>query len=119
MRCFLIPWRLLKMPGQAAAVLSEAVRDARHKIEDRLAELKEQQDQKRVALANLRKNIKDYPKGLLQFKESLADELEHQLGSPVTIDILADVLEVADERWRGAVEGYLHAQKFYLLIDPA
>lgn len=104
---------------QAAAVLSEAVRDARHKIEDRLAELKEQQDQKRVALANLRKNIKDYPKGLLQFKESLADELEHQLGSPVTIDILADVLEVADERWRGAVEGYLHAQKFYLLIDPA
>ena len=77
------------------------------------------QDQKRVALANLRKNIKDYPKGLLQFKESLADELEHQLGSPVTIDILADVLEVADERWRGAVEGYLHAQKFYLLIDPA
>ena len=81
--------------------------------------MKEQRDQKRVALANLRKNIKDYPKGLLQFKESLADELEHQVGSPVAIDILADVLEVADERWRGAVEGYLHAQKFYLLIDPA
>ena len=32
---------------------------------------------------------------------------------------LADVLEVADERWRGAVEGYLHTQKFYLLVDPA
>ena len=104
---------------QAAAVFSETVRGAQHKIEDRLAELKEQQDQKRVALANLRKNIKDYPKGLLQFKESLADELEHQVGGSVAIDILADVLEVADERWRGAVEGYLHAQKFYLLIDPA
>ena len=35
------------------------------------------------------------------------------------IDILADVLELADERWRGAVEGYLNAQKFYLLVDPA
>ena len=49
----------------------------------------------------------------------MADELEHQVGGSVPIDILADVLEVADERWRGAVEGYLHAQKFYLLIDPA
>ena len=35
------------------------------------------------------------------------------------IDILADVLELADEHWRGAVEGYLHTQKFYLLVDPA
>lgn len=104
---------------QAAAVFSEAVRDARHKIEDRLAELKGQQDQKRAVLADLRRNIKDYPRGLLPFEKRLADELERQVGSPVTINILADVLEVADERWRGAVEGYLHAQKFYLLIDPA
>ena len=103
---------------QAVAVFSEAIRDAQHKMENRLAELKEQQELKNTALANLRKNIKDYPRGLLQFKKRLADELEHQVGSPVAIDILADVLEVADEHWRGAVEGYLHSQKFYLLIDP-
>lgn len=104
---------------QAVAVFSEEVRGAQHKIEDRLAELNERQDQKSAILANLRKGIKDYPRGLLQLKKKLADELEHQVGSTVTIDILADVLEVSDEHWRGAVEGYLHAQKFYLLIDPA
>lgn len=104
---------------QAVAVFSEAIRGAQHKMENRLAELKEQQELKNTALANLRKNIKDYPRGLLQFKKRLADELEYQVGSPVVIDILADVLEVADEHWRGAVEGYLHSQKFYLLIDPA
>ena len=104
---------------QAVAVFSEEVRGAQHKIEDRLAELNERQDQKSAILVNLRKGIKDYPRGLLQLKKKLADELEHQVGSTVTIDILADVLEVSDEHWRGAVEGYLHAQKFYLLIDPA
>ena len=104
---------------QAVAVFSEEVRGAQHKIEDRLAELNERQDQQSAILANLRKGIKDYPRGLLQLKKKLADELEHQVGSTVTIDILADVLEVSDEHWRGAVEGYLHAQKFYLLIDPA
>ena len=103
---------------QAVAALSKATRDVLHKVEDRLAELKEQQDEKSAILANLRKNIKDYPRGLLQLKERLTAELEHQVGAPVKIDILADVLELADEHWRGAVEGYLNAQKFYLFVDP-
>ena len=104
---------------QEVAAFSGALRSAQHKLDDRLAEWNGQKDQKNAALANLRKNIKDYPRGLLQLKKRLAEELEHQTGSPVPIDILADVLEVADERWRGAVEGYLHTQKFYLLVDPA
>ena len=104
---------------QAAAELTKAIRNALHIAEDRLAELKEEQDQKRTVLANLRKDIKDYPRGLLQLKARLESELNSRIGSPVRIDILADVLELADERWRGAVEGYLNAQKFYLLVDPA
>lgn len=104
---------------QAVATLSNVIRNALHKVEDHIAELRTQKDQKSSALANLRKNIKDYPRGLLQFKERLANELEKQTGCAVRIDILADVLELADECWRGAVEGYLNAQKFYLLVDPA
>lgn len=103
---------------QAAAELAKAIRDALHKAEDRLAELKEEQDQKRTVLANLRKDIKDYPRGLLQLKSRLESELNSEIGSPVRIDILADVLELADEHWRGAVEGYLNTQKFYLLVEP-
>lgn len=103
---------------QSAAVLSGAIRNTLHKLEDLIAELNAQKDQKSSALANLRKNIKDYPRGLLQFKERLASELMNQLGHPVRIDILADVLELADEHWRGAAEGYLNTQKFYLLVDP-
>lgn len=104
---------------QAASNLSDAIRNALHKVEDRLAELKTQKDQKTSALASLRKNIKDYPRGLLQLKARLTSELEQQTGCPVKVDILADVLELTDERWRGAVEGYLSMQKFYLLVDPA
>ena len=46
-------------------------------------------------------------------------ELEQKVGKPVVVPILADVLEMKDEAWRGAVEGYLNTQKFYLLVDPA
>lgn len=104
---------------QTAADFSNAIRNASHKVEDHLAELKGQKDQKNTTLVNLQKNIKDYPRGLLQFKERIASELERRIGCAVRIDILADVLELTDENWRGAVEGYLNTQKFYLLIDPA
>lgn len=103
---------------EASAIFSAAIRNAAHKIEDHLAEINRQVDKNRAALAKLRKNIKDYPRGLLDFKAKLAEELERKLGHSVQIDILADLLELTDERWRGAVEGYLNTQKCYLLVDP-
>ncbi len=104
----------------AAAKFMEAVRDASYKTEDALHSLRLEQDSRRAALANLRKNIKDYPRGLLQLRERISAELERQGGQRVQIDILADVLEIpeAEEHWRNAVEGYLNTQKFYLLVPP-
>ena len=104
---------------QAAATLSDALAKAAHQLGDKVAELQQQLTEKQTALANLRRNIKDYPRGLLLFRAKLAEELEQQAGVPVAVDILADVLEIEDERWRGAVEGYLNNQKFYFLVEPA
>ena len=104
---------------QAAAALSDALAKAAHQLGDQVAELQQQLTEKQTALADLRRNIKDYPRGLLPFRAKLAEELEQQAGTPVAVDILADVLEIEDERWRGAVEGYLNNQKFYFLVEPA
>ena len=104
---------------QAAAALSDALAKAAHQLGDKVAELQQQLTEKQTALADLRRNIKDYPRGLLPFRAKLAEELEQQAGTPVAVDILADVLEIEDERWRGAVEGYLNNQKFYFLVEPA
>ena len=56
----------------------------------------------------------------MRLKERLEVELTKKAGKPVTIDILADVLEIpeSEEHWRRAVEGYLNTQKFYLLVPP-
>jgi len=115
---FARPVELFETGQQAAAELSDAVRSAAHKTEDRIAELKKQADQKSAVLANLRRNIKDYPHGLLLFKDRLEKNLADKTGHAVPVYILADVLEMADERWRGAVEGYLNNQKYYLLVEP-
>lgn len=108
---------------QAQEITAEfmgAVREVSFQIEGMLDRLQAEQDQRRAALADLRRNIKDYPKGLIEFRDRIVAELNRQGGRNVQIHILADVLEIpeAEEQWRNAVEGYLNTQKFYLLISP-
>lgn len=104
----------------ATSALLIAIRDAAYEVKVMLDDLKSERDQKKVALDNLKKNIKDYPKGLLELKNRLENELTKQKGKSIHIDILADVLEIpeSEESWRRAVEGYLNTQKFYLLVPP-
>lgn len=104
----------------AAAQFAAGIRDASYKVENMIASLQQEKDHKKAVLSNLRRNIKDYPKGLLQLRDRLSAELQKQTEQPVQIDILADVLEISqsEEPWRNAVEGYLNLQKFYLLVDP-
>lgn len=115
---FSMPYNLFETAQQSVAKLTEETRLARHRAEDQLSELKMDADETRAALAKLQKNIKDYPKGLLSLKQELEQKLEEASGRKVSVDILADVLELADESWRKAVEGYLNHQKFYLLVEP-
>ena len=104
----------------ATATFVIAIRDAAYKVKVIIDDLKAEIDQKTVTLNNLRKNVKDYPRGLLRLKDRLEQELSRQTRKQIHIDILADVLEIpeAEEHWRRAVEGYLNTQKFYLLIPP-
>lgn len=104
----------------ATAAFMAAVRDAAYQVKVLSDDLKAERDQKAIALDNLRRNVKDYPNGLLRLKNRLEVELAKKAEKPVAIHILADVLEIpeAEEHWRRAVEGYLNAQKFYLLVPP-
>ena len=104
----------------ASQDLSQAVRDASYELGNEALKLQRNINEKGAILSRLRKNIKDYPDGLLDLKRRMAEHLQTP-GKASEISILADVLEIADgqDAWRGAVEGYLNTQKFYLLVEPA
>lgn len=99
----------------------EAARTAAYQAEVQLEAYRHQLDEKKALLVGLQHAKKPYPKGLHQLQKELRMGLEQQYGNQVRVDILADVLEIPEkeDRWRGAVEGYLNTQKFYLLVEPA
>ena len=103
--------RVFEDAQEASDALTAALQEASHRLGDLTADRRGQLKQKKSVLSGLRDNVKDYPRGLLACRTRLASELQQQTGKTVPIDILADVLEIADERWRGAVEGYLNSQK--------
>lgn len=117
---FAEPMKIFEDMQEAMRTFSAVLRQTAYQMESILAEKEGRQKEKETILENLRKNIKDYPKGLLSLKKRLREHLEAETGQAVSVEILADVLEITqgEEAWRGTVEGYLHTQKFYLLVPP-
>lgn len=65
----------------------------------------------------LRSNKFIYQDEYLKFKEYLASNLKDKYKKDVEIKFLAEYLEITDETYRNAIEGYLASQRFYLVID--
>ena len=105
---------------KATSEYHEHIRELRFDQDKKIFELTKELDEKRAVLDDLKRNIKDYPRGLLSLREKLEKMMSERYGISVKADILADVLEIREdaEEWRGVIEGYMNTQKFYLLIPP-
>lgn len=82
-------------------------------------ELSVRQEELRSTIGKLKNGIKPYKGNVTAFKAMLEQRLSEQLGKPINVPVLADLLEVRDESWQNAIEGYLDAQRFYLLVPEA
>lgn len=80
-------------------------------IEDQFREIKEQ-------LEGLRRGIKPYNKKLLDLQYEIAKGLKDKYNKDIDVAILANLIEIPNARWRNAIEGYLHTQKFHLIVEP-
>ncbi|MBP1755309.1 MAG: chromosome segregation protein [Firmicutes bacterium] len=97
----------------------------RNGLEMRKAELVGKSGELNYKLSDLTKQMnilkggqKAYPSYVLEVKDYITRELERIYEVPVKVDILADVIEIRDEVWRNAVEGYMGNNKLNLLIAP-
>lgn len=93
-------------------------------VQGELAQLKIQLDQNRTEmekcgkkLGKLKRKKLTYPVGVELLVETLQEDFT-QIGRKVQPGILCEMLEIQNEEWRDAVEGYLNTQRFYVLVKP-
>lgn len=77
---------------------------------------KEKQElDKRIELLNKKKL--SYPEEVNRVMEAIRDEFI-RIGRTPEPRVLCELLEITDDEWRNAVEGYLNTQRFYILVEP-
>ncbi|MCR5339184.1 MAG: cell division protein MukB [Lachnospiraceae bacterium] len=89
----------------------------RAQLSIRLEEMDGRMTELRNRQASLEKRQLSYPVATMQLKGLIEKEFA-QKGITSKVYILSDLLEITDETWRNAVEGYLNTQKFYLVVEP-
>lgn len=68
-------------------------------------------------IEKLEKKKLTYPSGVERLVSAVKEEFV-QIGRESDPHVLCELLEIKDEQWRNAVEGYLNTQRFYVLVEP-
>lgn len=94
------------------------------KLQQKMLEVKMEIESYATTILELEKKLQDlekkkfsYPKAVELLKERIEQEFL-RLGRTAEPRILCELLEIANEKWRNAVEGYLNTQRFYVLVEP-
>ena len=100
------------------SVMEEDTEKLRQETVTRLNELKRKEKQLKEELDQLQAGSKAYPKYLDEAREYIQRRLLEETGKSVDVFVLADLLEVENDMWRNAVEGYLGNNKLSLVVPP-
>lgn len=88
------------------------------KVESDKRDLSEQIRLSQTRLSQLRRHVKTYPFYVENLINTLNQELSNYYKKEVSVKPLCELIEVNDETWRNALEGYLSSQRFDIIVDP-
>ena len=95
----------------------EQLNEKRGELAFRIKRKKDEKMELDLRIEKLQKKKLSYPCEVENVLSVISGEF-NELGRKSTPRILCELLEITDESWRNAVEGYLNTQRFYILVDP-
>jgi uncharacterized protein YPO0396 len=98
--------------------IRQVLEEEKSELTGELSELKMKLSETNKQINLLKNGQKAYPSYLLEAKDFIMKELEQAYEKPIKVDILADVIELRNEHWLNAVEGYMGNNKLSLIVSP-
>lgn len=92
----------------------DRAKDAASRLSDQLQETEKKIAELERIIQNLERKQRPYTDSVVRLKSLL----ESQLGERSEVWIFCEQMEIRDEAWRNAIEGYLNTQRFDLLVEP-
>ncbi len=75
-------------------------------------------DQLQREIATLNSGKKPYPRNAENLKKAIRDGLSEKYNKDITVDFLADLIDVTDYEWKNAVEGILGDSRMNIIVSP-
>lgn len=97
--------------------MSGKVYKRRAELDIEIRELSGKKKEWDLKIENLMKKKLSYPDEVTRVMQAIREEFV-RIGRTPEPRILCEMLEITDETWRNAVEGYLNTQRFYILVEP-
>ena len=94
------------------------------KVQNKLAEVNTRQKKLHEEKQELKNKIERLERKKLSYSPAVNCVLDAireefaRIGRKPEPYVLCETLEITDESWRNAVEGYLNTQRFYILVEP-
>ncbi len=109
--------KIIKKLKSDLTELDEAWSETYYSTKKQLEELVKDKASVEVEVKNLENKKLDYPQNTTKLKSAIEEEFLKQ-GIESDVRIFSELLEVTDVKWQNAVEGYLHTQRFNIIVDP-
>ena len=92
--------------------LQRELHEYKAELNNRGNQIRKNKEELEATIQNLEKGIKPFPEQVSALKRLLEEELFAAHKKTVDVFVLADLLEIRDQTWPNAIEGYLDKQKF-------
>ncbi len=108
----------LNLVAGSVASYQKSIYNERQNLELEKINLSTQLRDAKIRLQDLKRNVKTYPAYVNNLVNAINRELTYKFNKEVNVKPLADLIEVNDEAWRNALEGYLNTQRFDIIVEP-
>ena len=86
------------------------------RLRDEQITLAKQREELLAEQQSLESGIFRFPQDCLDLKDAIISRLRVIAKQDVDVRIVAETAEIKNDRWRNVIEGYLHTQKYYIIV---
>ena len=98
--------------------LKDNVNERKYRISDEMQKINAELEEANKTIDTLKQKRYPYDQNVYELIRLLQEELSKGVGKTVSVKPFCEYLEITDEKWRNAVEGYLNTQRFDLFVEP-
>lgn len=98
--------------------LKELLRPVFDNLQKELSRTESEAEELKHQINSLKNGVKPYPPKAETLRTAIKNGLKQKYNIDIPVEFLAELIDITDEEWHNAVEGYLNTQRMNIIVPP-